>query len=428
MSMKRTECMNCGSQNLNEFIDLGIQPNGNNFPTPETKNDEPLFPISMMVCEDCWQVQIAEFPDQEFLFTDHPYVTGVNVPIVQHFERLADKVVKKLDLQPNSLVMDIGCNDGTLLRAFKEKGMRVLGVDPGLRTGELAKTQGTTVCRTFWNSESGKAMKQLGLQPDLITATAVFYHLPDLHDFIEGLKEVMHNNSVFMVQCVNLGDLIGKNQFDHFYHEHSCIHSITALNRLFAGHGMRLLDVEFMDIHGGSFVLHTCLDAHPMKTGKSIQQALTTESEAGLLSIDTYTEFSARVEKNSNDLVSLLNQLKQEGKSVYALGAPVKGNTLLNYCKIGPDLVECATEVNQFKIGLLTPGTHIPIVDESSISAQPDYYLILSWNFLDYLISKYKGYLLGGGKFIVPVPDVRVLSFESVTEHVGAAKVATSVG
>jgi SAM-dependent methyltransferase len=204
--MKAKACMNCGSNQLHEFIDLGVQPNGNNFPSEFSKDNEPLFPISMMVCEDCWQVQIAEFPSQEFLFTDHPYITGVNVPIVQHFERLAKNAFEKLKLKPNSLVMDIGCNDGTLLRAFQSYGMRVLGVDPGFRTGQLAQAEGITVCRTFWNSESGQAMHQLGLHPDLITATAVFYHLPDLHDFIEGLKQVMHQNSVFLVQCVTLRD------------------------------------------------------------------------------------------------------------------------------------------------------------------------------------------------------------------------------
>jgi 2-polyprenyl-3-methyl-5-hydroxy-6-metoxy-1,4-benzoquinol methylase len=414
--MKRKECINCGSHRLNDFIDLGLQPNGNNFPTEETKHEEPLFPISMMVCEECWQVQIAEFPSQEFLFTDHAYITGVNVPIVQHFERLASHIVEKLSLKSNSLVIDIGCNDGTFLRAFERQGMRVLGVDPGLRTGELAREQGTNVCRTFWNLESGKAMKQLGIAPDLITATAVFYHLPDLHDFIEGLKQVMHSNSVFMVQCVNLKDLIEKNQFDHFYHEHSCIHSIAPLKLLFEAHGMRLLDVEFTDIHGGSFILYTGLKEHPMPTSDNVQQAIEAEIKAGLNQIETYRNFAVRSRKNADDLVSLLTQLKEEGKRVFALGAPVKGNTLLNYCDLKPGLLECATEVNQFKIGRLTPGTHIPIVDERTIEQQPDYYLILSWNFLDYLIGKYKGYLLEGGKFIVPVPTVRILGFESISK------------
>ncbi|MCG8366332.1 MAG: class I SAM-dependent methyltransferase [Pseudanabaenales cyanobacterium] len=413
--MKDKRCINCGSQKLNEFIDLGIQPNGNNFPTTETKDSEPLFHISMMVCEDCWQVQISEFPPQKFLFSNHPYITGVNIPVLQYFEHLVLKTIKKLDLSPNSLVLDIGCNDGSLLKVFQSHGMRVLGVDPGLRSGELAKSQGTIVCRSFWNLETGKAMQKLGLQPDLITATAVFYHLPDLHSFIEGLKQVMHKNSVFMVQCVNLGDLIRKNQFDHFYHEHSCIHSITALQRLFTNCGMRPLDVEYVDVHGGSFVLYVGLYAHPSITNESIQNALDAEAKMGLLCMSTYIDFADRVRKNAKNLVTLLTQLKEENKRVFALGAPVKGSTLLNYCNIGPDLVEYATEVNKFKIGLLTPGTHIPIVDEKLLSERPDYYLILCWNYLDYLISKYKTYLLSGGKFIIPVPEVRILSFQDLS-------------
>ena len=412
MSNKR--CINCNSPKLNEFIDLGIQPNGNNFPTTETKDNEPLFHISMWVCEDCWQVQLSEFPPQEFLFSNHPYITGVNIPILKYFEDLVPRIIKKLSLSSNSLVLDIGCNDGSLLRIFQSHGMRVLGIDPGLRSGELAKAKGTIVGRSFWNLETGKAMQKLGLQPDLITATAVFYHLPDLHSFIEGLKQIMHKKSVFMLQCVNLVDLIRENQFDHFYHEHSCIHSITALKHLFKSCGMRLLDVEYVNVHGGSFVLYVGLDSHPSRTQESIQNALDVEAKMGLLNINTYVDFADRVRKNAKDLVNLLTQLKEEGKRVFALGAPVKGSTLLNYCNIGPELVECAVEINKFKIGLLTPGTHIPIIDEKLLSQQPDYYLILCWNYLDYLMDKYKNYLVSGGKFIVPIPKVRILSIQDL--------------
>lgn len=416
--MRRTKCMNCGSQELHEFIDLKTQPNGNNFPTIETKDDESLFSMAMMVCKKCWQVQLSEFPSQELLFSNHPYVTGINVPVVQHFENLVKDTIKKLDLQASSLVLDIGCNDGTLLQIFQAHGMRILGVDPGLRTGELAKSQGTVVCHTFWNQKSGVAMNQLGIQPDLITATAVFYHLPDLHDFIEGIKQVMHNNSVFMIQCVNLGDLIRKNQFDHFYHEHSCIHSVTSLKHLFSMHNMRLLDIEYVSIHGGSFVLYSGLKSNPMETSDRIQQALDSEAEMGLLSINTYVKFADRVKKNTDDLVTLLVRLKQENKRVFALGAPAKGNTLLNYCKINSDLVECVSEVNKFKIGSLTPGTHIPIVDEKLLADQPDYYLVLSWNYLDFLICKYEKYLLNGGKFIIPVPEVKIIGYDALAEAV----------
>ena len=354
------------------------------------------------------------FLHRSFYFPNHPYITGVNIPILKYFEDLVPKIIKKLSLSSNSLVLDIGCNDGSLLRIFQSHGMRVLGIDPGLRSGELAKAKGTIVGRSFWDLETGKAMQKLGLQPDLITATAVFYHLPDLHSFIEGLKQIMHKKSVFMIQCVNLADLIRENQFDHFYHEHSCIHSITSLKHLFTNCGMRLLDVEYVNVHGGSFVLYVGLDSHPSGTHESIQNALDIEAKMGLLNINTYVDFADRVRKNAKDLVNLLTQLKEENKRVFALGAPVKGSTLLNYCNIGPELVECATEVNNFKIGLLTPGTHIPIIDEKFLSQQPDYYLILCWNYLDYLMDKYKNYLASGGKFIVPIPKVRILSIQDL--------------
>lgn len=406
--VRRAGCMNCGSPRLNEFIDLGDQPNGNSFPTAETIPTEETYPFAMLVCEECWLVQIRQFPSAELLFSDHPYVTGLNVPIVRHFEKLAAEQVEKLRLKPNSLVMDIGCNDGTLLSKFVDQGMRVIGVDPSLRTGELAREAGITVLRTFWGEESARSLQQLGLAPDLIMATAVFYHIPDLHDFVAGLARVMKEDSVFVTQCVSLSDVIAKNQYDHFYLEHSCIHSVAPLTRLFRDHGMRIIDVDFVDIHGGSFVAQIVLDSSPRKTNPSVAAALAAERDAGLFEIDTYRAFAERVRTNRDDLLALLRRLKAEGKRVFALGAPVKGSTLLNYCGITSDLVECASEVNPFKIDRFTPGTHIPIVDESRLQEQPDYYLVLSWNFLEYLTERYADFLENGGRFIVPVPEVRI--------------------
>jgi SAM-dependent methyltransferase len=414
--MKRDTCMNCGGSALHEFLDLGNQPNGNNFLYNTEVGDEPYFSLSMLVCEECWQVQISDFPSPEFMFANHPYVTGVNAPVTRHFKNLAPHVVGKLGLKPNDLVVDIGCNDGSLLKCFAEEGMRTLGVDPGKRTGELARQQGITVFRQFWTEETGKSLKQLGVQPNVITATAVFYHVPDLHNFVAGLTEVMGPDSFFVVQGVNLRDLIEKNEFDHFYHEHSCIHSVAPLMRLFAAHGLRIQDIEMSDIHGGSFILYVCRTENPLPTTPAVEEALERDRQAGLAKLSTYDAFADRVRHNCESLVTLLRQLKQEGKSVYALGAPVKGSTILNYCGIGPDLVSCATEVNQFKIGRVTPGTHIPVVDERTLVTEPDYYLVLAWNFIDYLREKYHSYLSNGGRFIVAVPDVQVLGpIESVS-------------
>jgi hypothetical protein len=214
---------------------------------------------------------------------------------------------------------------------------------------------------------------------------------------------------VFVVQGVNLKDMIEQNEFDHFYHEHSCIHSLGPLTRLFAEHGLRIQDVEFSAIHGGSFILYVVREENPRVTTPAVAEAIAAERAAGLYELATYRAFAGRVEANMAALKALLGELKAAGRTVYALGAPVKGSTVLNYAGIGPELVALATEVNPLKVGRVTPGTHIPVVDERSLTDVPDYYLVLAWNFLDYLIGKYDAYLVGGGRFIVAVPEVRIV-------------------
>lgn len=407
---KNSHCMNCGtSEGLHRFLDLGEQPNGNYFPNPGEESEEPLFPFAMQVCQNCWQVQIEEFPSVEFLFSNHPYITGVNMPVVDHFHQLADRTIEKYDLSPNSLVIDIGCNDGTLLNIFAERGMRTLGIDPGKRTGELARENGITLAETFWNQDSARAVSQLNFQPKLITATSVFYHVHDIHEFVLGLREVMDEETIFSAQCVYLLDVLEKNQFDHFYHEHTMIHAIAPLKSLFERHGMRLIDVERYDVHGGSFVLDVGLKNCRHQTKSSIDQAIEKEKMTGLQSLPTYDNFRDRIEQNRKELLAILTELKNNGKVIDALGAPLKGSTLMNYCGIGPDLIRRATEVNQFKIGKLTPGTHIPIVDERDERDPPDYYLCLAWNFLDFFKKKHSDFLAAGGKFIVPHPTVHLV-------------------
>lgn len=412
---RNNDCINCGGRELSRFIDLGEQPNGNRFPTIETIAEEPFFPFAMAVCLQCWQVQLEAFPSPEFMFRDHSYITGMNKPVVRHFQKLSKSIVEKYNLQKNSLVIDIGCNDGTLLQSFAELGMRTLGVDPGSITGGLCEEKGINVCRTFWNKATGESLSNLNLIPSVITATAVFYHIPDLHDFVCGLRAIMNNQTVFITQCVYLKDVIEKNQFDHFYHEHTMIHSLAPLKRLFVKNGMRVIDIEFDSIHGGSFILHAALNASTYPTATRVKDALIAEQEAKLNNLATFTAFSRRVESNKYDLLALLNKLNEEGKTVYGLCAPAKGSTLLNYAKIGPELVEKVVEINPYKIGKLTPGTHIPIIDEKKIAENPDYYLILSWNFLDFFVDKYRDFLNKGGKFIVTNPVVRVIDDSFLT-------------
>lgn len=410
--MKNTVCMNCGGVGLEKFLDLGEQPNGNHYPDLAEMASEPVFPFAMLVCTDCWQVQIEEYPPVEFMFSNHPYITGVNMPVVEHFDRLVTDTLQRFPLEPNSLVLDIGANDGTLLKRFRDAGMRVLGVDPGKRTGALARDNGITVCETFWDERSARAIASLNLRPDIITATAVFYHLADIHSFVAGIAEALPPQGIFATQCVYLKDVIEKLQFDHFYHEHTMIHAIRPLEKLFKRHGLRMLDVVFYPVHGGSFLLYVGREGSRHETKPSIAAAIAAEDAAGLSKIETYHAFRRAVEQNRDDLVTLLSRLKARGKRVFALGAPLKGSTLLNYCGIGPDLVSVATEVNRFKIGRFTPGTHVPIVYEESLTTPPDYYLLLAWNFLEFFREKYRSFLDGGGRFIVPHPTVRVIDRE----------------
>lgn len=418
-ALKQKKCMICGSTKLVKFLDLGLQPNGNTFPNEAEKKKELKYPLSMSVCPETWLVQLDDYPPPEVVFTNHPYITGLNVPIVKHFENLSKHIVQKFEIRPQSLVIDIGANDGTLLNAFRDLGMRTLGVDPGQRTGKLALAKGFTVCEAFWNQTTGRALKALNLKPNLITATAVFYHIPDLHEFVRGLAEVMNDQTVFVTQCVYLKNVIEELQFDHFYHEHTCLYSLRPLQELFAQHKMRLLEVEFYDVHGGSFVLYVAKETSPLPTSPSIAAAIELEERAGLFRLDTYQEFARKVKDNCGRLVALLKELKKQKKTVFALGAPVKGSTLLNYCGIGPDLVARAVEVNQFKIGRLTPGTHIPIVGEDQVAKPPDYYLVLAWNFLDYFVQKHEKYLQAGGRFIVPNPRVGIVDAKGFREWDG---------
>ncbi len=405
-------CSICRGDQLHTFLDLGSQPNGNSYPSFGELYSEPFYPFAMAVCKECWQVQIEEFPDVDAMFSNHPYITGVNMPVVEHFKRLVIDTLEKFPMPKNGLVIDIGANDGTLLKCFQSAGMRTLGIDPGKRTGHLAKQNAITVCETFWDENSAQAIKTLNLRPDLITATAVFYHVADIHSFVRGLKEVMGNKTIFMTQCVYLKDVLEKLQFDHFYHEHTMIHSLGPLDKLFGEYGLRMLDVEHYDVHGGSFVLWVGRDDSPFPTSETISEWKARELVAGMHSLGTYEQFSQKVKKNRDDLVKMLINFRSNGKRIFGLGAPLKGSTLLNFCNIGPDLVEACTEINSFKIGKFTPGTHIPIVYEGSVEVQPDYYLVLSWNFLEFFVTKMRDYLESGGKFIIPHPEVRVIECE----------------
>ncbi len=408
--MSDKNCLNCGSRNLKSFFDLGKQPNGNEFPLQEEIAKENTYPFVMCVCTDCWQVQLESFPPVQEMFTHHPYLSGLNQPVIEHFENLAPHIIDKFKLKPGSLVFDIGANDGTLLSKFRDQGMRVLGMDPCQYTYEVASRAGIEVIRDFWNLKSAKTLRKKEIFPDLIMATAVFYHIEDIHSFVQGLDEVMGAETVFCAQCVYMKDVIEKLQFDHFYHEHTMMHAITPLKRIFQQYDFRLLEVELSPIHGGSFLLYVGRETSKWPTSATVEQQIEEECAAGLQVLDTYHLFHQQVNDNKKQMVHLLRKLSDEGKSVYGLGAPLKSSTLLNYYGIGPDLVNCIVEVNPRKVGRVSPGTHIPIIHENDMEELPDYFLLLTWNYRDFFLKKYDKYLKNGGKIIIPHPSLEIVT------------------
>ena len=407
--MKQLKSMITGSSNLEHFIDLNDQPNGNIFFNENEIYKEEKFSLRMSVCKDTWLVQLEEFPTPSEMFDEHPYISGYSQPVVKHFNWLSKYLISKLNISKGSLVIDIGANDGTLLSTFKKRGMLTLGIDPGKFSGEYSKSNEVLVLRKFWNFDTAFHLKELNVKPSLITATAVFYHVPDLHEFVKGLKEVMSNETVFVCQCVYLLDVIKKLQFDHFYHEHTCVYSVKSLIDLFNYHDMKIIDINHNEIHGGSIIVEVVKnDSKKIPTG-NIDKFLNIEKEAGLYNIKTYHDFSKNVFQNISKLKLLLIDLKKQGKSVYGIGAPVKGSSLLNYAEIKSDLVQKIVEVNKLKIGKVVPGVHIPIISEEEVENEPDYYIVMAWNFKDFFLEKYKKFIDGGGKLIIPNPELHII-------------------
>jgi len=396
----------CQSKNLYRFLDLGFTPPADQFRRKDQmKEPEIHYPLEVFMCDDCGLAQLGHVVSPEVLYRmDYPYESSTTKTGREHWNTFAQRVVKRLNLEKNDLVVDIGSNVGVLLGAFKSQGMRIQGVDPAANIVMLAHERGIdTICDFFNRETAEKILREKGAA-SVITGTNVFAHIDDLYLLMKNILMLLKENGVFIFEAPYFVNLIKMIEYDTIYHEHLSYFSVKPLLRFFALFDMEVFDIELVDIHGGSFRVYVGRKSQ-RPVSPVITQLLNEEEAMQLYSHKTMDHFADAVRKNKMDLTWLLHSLKHEGKRVVGVSAPAKGMTLLNYCKIGTELLDVVTEKSALKIGRFTPGMHIPVVSDSYLlEERPDYAMLLAWNFADEIMKNLHEYREGGGKFIIPIP------------------------
>ena len=408
---KKTACRVCMQNTLKKVLTLGPTPLANAFLTEQQINiGEKFYPLDVYFCTNCHFLQLGHVVSPLLLFQNYVYVSSTSKVFIKHFEQYAERVYKRLKLNAGSLVIDIGSNDGILLKPFKKLGTKVLGIEPAENIAEIARAEGIdTISEYFSKKLAHFVVKKYG-KADAITANNVFAHIDDLDEVIEGLKILLKDNGVFVMEAPYLIDFLQKRYFDLVYHEHLSYWSVDALQTLFKRFNMTVFFVEKVAVHGGSIRVFVKKEEGQFTVDKSVKQFLLKEGEMKLKDITTYLDYAQKVYENKVKLLLLLEKLKSEGKTIAAYGAPAKGNTLLNFFGIGTETLDFVVDDSKFKQGLFTPGKHIPVVSSEQIyQKKPDYILILAWNFADSIMKIHDKYKNEGGRFIIPVPKPRIV-------------------
>ena len=399
-------CRVCDSSDLESVIDLGIQPWGNNFLRASEIGYEPTYPLRVVYCHVCSTAQLDVTVKKEIMFSEHTYLSGVTRSLSEHFRAVALEVnTRFFSTLPEKSVLDIGSNDGTQLKHFKALGYNILGIESSGSTARIANNSGIHTINDFFNLNMARS---LGRKFDVINAAGVFYHLEELHSVTEGVRDALRDDGVFVVQFVYMKRMIENLSFDQIYHEHLLYYNLANLEALLNRHGLAMFDAHLSPIHGGSiigFISH----AGRRRPSSRLGELLRVEDEGGCNRISTYRRFAKRIERMKNDNLSYLSQAKKEGKRIYGMGAPVKGNTLLNYFGIGTQYIDCLVEKNERRRGLYSPGMHIPVVIEKELREPPDIYYVLAWNFKDEILANNQDLLSRGIEFYFPINPAEVV-------------------
>lgn len=388
------------------ILDLGEQPWGNNFLTEDQLGKEPLYPLKLVYCNQSELLQLSYFVPKEVMFYDHTYLSGMTESLKIHFYEIAKENLDQLKLSLEDIILDIGGNDGTQLLQYKKLGFtNVINVESAVNICKISEESGIKTYNMFFNENNVKDVISKG-SVKLINASGVFFHLEELHSVIKGIDYILADDGVFVVQFMYSGAMVENGNFDTIYHEHLCYYTIHSLSKLLEKYGFKIFDAKYVDIHSGTIIAKFCKKECQKYT--STQNCLDQIEKDKQYDLKSFLKFGEYIESKKNNLRTFLKEIKSQGKTIYAYGAPVKGNTLLNYMSIDNNLVDKVVEVNPLKIGKFTPGTHIPVVKES-VNDLPDYYLLLSHNFKEEIIKKNKEILDKGVKFIIPFPEIEVV-------------------
>ena len=404
-------CHHCQTPLQQIFLDLGFAPPSNSYLQKEQMGKaEKYYPLKLLVCENCWLVQTEDNESSGDLFqADYAYFSSVSSSWLDHASRYVNMIIDRLRLDHNSFVIEVASNDGYLLKNFVAEGVACLGIEPTTGTAEVAKDLGIPVLSEFFGRELAGRLVGEGKQADLIIGNNVYAHVPDINDFTAGLKAALKPGGTITLEFPHLLKLMGERQFDTVYHEHYSYLSLYTVRKIFQHTGLRVFDVEQLSTHGGSLRVYGCHSDDPRSDRASVASILEAERSEGLRGGDAYLEFQPKADRIKDDLLSFLIEQKRQGKVVAAYGAAAKGNTLLNYAGIKPDLLPFVCDAAPSKQNKFMPGSHIPILPPDALAERkPDYVLILPWNIADEVVQQQARIQEWGGRFVVAIPELKV--------------------
>jgi SAM-dependent methyltransferase len=404
------QCRACRADQGNLILDLGVHPLANNLLRPEDLDKpEPKFPLRLFVCPACWLIQIADVVPPVELFTEYLYFTSYSDSMLAHARQAAERFLTEFSLSRQSFVIEVASNDGYLLQHFVRAGVPCLGIEPAAGVAAVAQKKGIDTLIEFFDVECARRLAEEGRQADLILASNVFAHAPDINGFLAGLRQALKPSGHVILEFPYAVDLLEKTEFDTIYHEHVFYFTLTALQPLFAEHGLSICHVERLPIHGGSLRLFAS-QSQTQPVNPSVEALLAQESEKGVGTLRYYERFASDVLAIRDELRALIDGHRASGQSIAAYGASAKGSTLLNFCGLDHTRIDFVADRSPYKQGRLTPGTHISIVPPDELRRRaPGYALLLTWNFAEEILRQQQAYRDEGGKFIVPIPRVVTL-------------------